>query len=303
MSTPVVETSRNRFIDPKILVKIQNLELVARTVVEGFVSGLHRSPFLGFSVDFAEYRDYNPGDDLRRIDWNVYSRMDKLVVKLFEGETNTKSLILLDASGSMNYGSKGVTKIDYARFLAASLAYFAYHQRDGVGLLTFDTGVRDYVPAARRAGQLPNILHTIDRLTSSKETEFRKPLRHLAEILKRRGLIVVISDLYDEPENIMAGLKQLKAKGNDIIVFHIMDDFELTFPFEEHAQFEDLETQKKMHVIPEYLRPQYLEILGQHMKQLSAEMAANRIDYTLMNTSKPLDQGLFNYLAARAKTV
>ena|SRR5579884_2487189 len=303
MSKVVTEPTKNRFIDPKVLVKIQNLELVARTVVEGFVSGLHRSPFLGFSVDFAEYRDYNPGDDLRRIDWNVYSRLDKLVIKLFEGETNTKTLVLLDVSGSMNYGSGPVRKIDYARMLAACLSYFAYHQRDGVGLLTFDTGVRDYVPAARRAGQLPNILHTIDRATPGKETEFRKPLRHLAEILRRRGVIVLISDLYDDPENIMTGLKQLKAKGNDIIVFHIMDDFELTFPFQEHAQFEDLETQKKMHVIPEYLRTQYLEILGDHMKQLSAQMAANRIDYTLMNTSKPLDQALFNYLAARAKSV
>jgi uncharacterized protein (DUF58 family) len=303
LNTPVVETPKNRFIDPKVLVKIQNMELVARAVVEGFVSGLHRSPYLGFSVDFAEYRDYQPGDDLRRIDWNVYSRMDKLVIKLFEGETNTKNLILLDISGSMNYGSGEVKKIDYARILAACLSYFAYHQRDGVGLLTFDTGVRDYIPAARRAGQLPNILHTIDRVTAGKETEFRKPLRYLAEILRRRGLIVLISDLYDEPENILAGLKQLKAKGNDVIVFHIMDDFELTFPFEDHAQFMDLETQKKMHVIPEYLRPQYLEILKSHMEKLSSEMAANRIDYTLMNTSKPLDQGLFNYLAARARTI
>jgi uncharacterized protein (DUF58 family) len=302
-TTPVKEQARNRFIDPKVLVKIQNMELVARAVVEGFVSGLHRSPYLGFSVDFAEYRDYQPGDDLRRIDWNVYSRMDKLVLKLFEGETNTKDMILLDVSGSMKYGSGEVKKFDYARILAACLAYFAYHQRDGVGLLTFDTNVRDYVPSARRAGQLPNILHTIDRVEPGKETEFRKPLRHLAEILKRRGIIVLISDLYDEVENIMAGLKQLKAKGNDIIVFHIMDEFELTFPFEENAQFEDLETLKKMHIIPDHLRTQYLKIIGDHMKQLSAEMAANRIDYTLMNTSKPLDQGLFNYLAARAKTI
>ncbi len=283
--------------------KIQNMELVARTVVEGFVSGLHRSPFLGFSCDFAEYRLYQPGDDLRRIDWNVYSRMDKLMVKLFEGETNTKNLILLDVSGSMNYGSGDVKKIDYARILAACLAYFGYQQRDGVGLVTFDTGVRDYIPAARRQGQLPSILHTIDRITPGKETEFKKPLRYLAEILKRRGLVIVISDLYDDADNIMAGLKQLKAKGNDVLVFHIMDNFELTFPFEEMAQFEDLETQRKLHIIPEYLRKQYLEILGDHMKKLSSEMAANRIDYTLMNTSKPLDQGLFNYLAARSRTV
>src|SRR5262245_52326718 len=222
MSTQVQETPRNRFIDPKVLVKIQNMELVARAVVEGFVSGLHRSPYLGFSVDFAEYRDYNPGDDLRRIDWNVYSRMDKLVIKLFEGETNTKAMIMLDVSGSMRYGSGQVTKIDYGRILAACLAYFAYHQRDGVGLLTFDTGVREYIGAARRSGQLPNILHAIDRVEPSKETEFKKPLRYLAEVLKRRGLVIVISDLYDEPANIMAGLKQLKAKGNDVLVFHVL---------------------------------------------------------------------------------
>src|SRR5256884_4282581 len=202
MSTPVVEQPKNRFIDPKVLMKIQNLELAARTVVEGFVQGLHRSPYLGFSVDFAAYRQYMPGDEIRRIDWNVFSRSDKLYVKLYEGETNTRVLILLDISGSMNYGSGEIKKIDYARILAACLSYFAYHQRDGVGLLTFDTGVRDYVPAARRAGQLPNILHTIDRVQPGKETEFRKPLRHLAEILKRRGLIVLISDLYDEPANI-----------------------------------------------------------------------------------------------------
>src|ERR1041385_8035268 len=162
MPLPAIETARNRFIDPRILVKIQNLELVARAVVEGFVSGLHRSPYLGFSVDFAEYRDYQPGDDLRRIDWNVYSRMDKLVIKLFEGETNTKNMILLDVSGSMSYGSGEVKKIDYARILAACLAYFAYHQRDGVGLLTFDTEARAHIPASRRASQLANILAEID---------------------------------------------------------------------------------------------------------------------------------------------
>src|SRR2546428_3390198 len=145
---------------------------------------------MGFSVDFASYREYQPGDEIRRIDWNVFSRSDKLYVKLYEGETNTRVLVLLDISGSMNYASGDVKKIDYARILAACLCYFAYHQRDGVGLVTFDTGVRDYIPAARRSGQLPNILHAIDRITPGKETEFRKPMRYLAEILKRRGLVV-----------------------------------------------------------------------------------------------------------------
>jgi len=301
MSTPVAEKPTNRFIDPKVLVKIQNLELVARTVVEGFVQGLHRSPYLGFSVDFAEYRQYMPGDEIRRIDWNVFSRSDRLYVKLYEGETNTRVLVLLDISGSMNYSSGDVKKIDYARILAACLSYFAHHQRDGIGLLTFDTEVRAHLPASRRRGQLLNILAEIDRIEPSQQTEFRKPLRFLAEYLTRRGVIVLISDLYDEPQNIIAGLKQLKSKGNDIIVFHIMDNIELTFPFADMAQFEDMETKRKLHVIPEYLRTQYLAILNDHMNLIRKELSGARIDYTLMDTSKPLDVGLFSYLAARAK--
>jgi len=302
MSTPVVEQGPNRFIDPKVLMKIQNLELVARTVVEGFVQGLHRSPYLGFSVDFAAYRHYMPGDEIRRIDWNVYSRSDKLYVKLYEGETNTRVLTLLDISGSMNYGSSGLKKIDYARMLAACLSYFAYHQRDSVGLLTFDTEIRSHVPSSRRRGQLLTILSEINRVQPSEQTEFRKPLRFLAEYLTRRGMIILITDLYDEPENIIAGLKVLKSKGNDIIVFQVMDNFELTFPFEDMAQFQDMETTKKLHVIPEYLRKQYLEILNSHMERIRKELSGARIDYCLMDTSKPLDTALFTYLAARSKS-
>jgi uncharacterized protein (DUF58 family) len=299
MSTPIIDRPKNRFIDPKVLMKIQNLELIARTVVEGFVNGLHKSPYLGFSVDFAEYRQYMPGDDIRRIDWNVFGRSDRLYLKLYEGETNTRVLILLDVSGSMNYGSGEVKKIDYARIIAACLSYFSYHQRDGVGLLTFDTDVRSHIPASRRTGQLFNILAEIDRIEPAKETAFKKPLRFLAEFLSRRGLIVVISDLYDEPENIMAGLKQLKAKGNDIMVLHIMDNFELTFPFMDAAQFEDMENKRKMHIIPEYLRTQYLAIINDHIARLRKEMSGSRIDYTLMDTTKPVDEALFSYLAAR----
>jgi uncharacterized protein (DUF58 family) len=303
MSAPAAEKVTNRFIDPKVLIRIQNMELVARTVVEGFVTGLHRSPYLGFSVDFAAYRTYFPGDEIKRIDWNVYGRTDKLYIKLFEGETNTKVLVLVDVSGSMNYTSGSVTKLDYARMLAASLSYFAYHQRDAVGLLTFDTDVARYIPSSRRRGQLMTILAEIERIVASKETAFHKPLRYLAEMLNRRGLIIVISDFYDEPENIVNGLKVLKTKGNDVVAFHVMDDFELTFPFAEMAQFEDLETDRKLHVIPEYLRNQYLKILNEHMARLQKELTSARIDYQLMNTSEPLDQGLFKYLAARSATV
>lgn len=303
MSTPIAEGPKNRFIDPRVLMRIQNLELTARTVVEGFVSGLHQSPYLGFSVDFAEYRPYQRGDELKRIDWNVYARSDKLYIKLYEGETNTRVTVLLDMSGSMAYGSAGVRKIDYAKILAACLSYFAYQQRDGVGLVTFDTEIRTHIPASRRGGQLSNILKEIDHSEAAKETAFKKPLRYLADALNKRGIIVVISDFYDEPANIIAGLKALKSKGNDIMTFHIMDDYELTFPFEDMAQFEDLETAQKMHVIPEYLRPQYLKVLNDHMAALKKGLAGAQIDYTLMNTSKPLDAGLFAYLAARASSV
>jgi uncharacterized protein (DUF58 family) len=303
MSAAATERLSNRFIDPQVLIRIQNMELVARTVVEGFVTGLHRSPYLGFSVDFAAYRQYFPGDEIKRIDWNVYGRTDKLFIKLFEGETNTKVLVLTDISGSMNYKSGAVSKLDYARMLSACLSYFAYHQRDAVGLLTFDTDVVKYIPSSRRRGQLLTILSEIDRVQASKETEFKKPLRYLAEMLNRRGLIIVISDLYDEVENIVNGLKVLKTKGNDVVVFHVLDDFELTFPFAEMAQFEDLETDRKLHVIPEYLRNQYLKILNSHIDRLKKELTGARIDYQLMNTSEPLDAGLFKYLAARSATV
>jgi uncharacterized protein (DUF58 family) len=303
LSTHIIDRPRNRFIDPKVLIRIQNMELLARTVVEGFVTGLHQSPYLGFSVDFAEYREYQHGDEIRRIDWNVYGRSDKLFVKLFEGETNTSVTIIVDMSGSMNYGSGEVKKADYAKMLASCLTYFSYHQRDAVGVLVFDESVRANVPAGRRTGQLHTLLHEIEKAVPSKGTEFKRPLNFLAETLHRRGIVILISDFYDEPANILAGLKVLKAKGNDIMAFHIMDDFELTFPFEDMAQFEDLETTEKLHVIPEYLRTQYLKVIGDHIEALRKGMNAVQIDYTLMNTSKPLDAGLFSYLAARAHTI
>ena len=303
MSSAVEPLPSNRFIDPTILSKIENLELLARAVVEGFVQGLHKSPYLGFSVDFAEYRPYQPGDEIRRIDWNVYSRMDKLYVKLFEGETNTHVNLLMDISGSMAYGSSGsVSKIDYARFLTASLAYFAYGQRDGVGLLTFDTDIVSHIPASRRTGQLFNILVNLERSEASKETQVHKPLEYMAEFLKRRGIVVIVSDLYDDAQKIVSAIKHLRSKGNEVIVFHVLDDFELNFPFDEMTEFEDLETTRKLNVIPQYLRKEYLQLIRGHIAELEKQFASIGVDYTLMNSSKPLDVGLFAYLAKRAKT-
>lgn len=302
MATTIAPSQTNRFIDPAVLSKIENLGLLARMVVEGFVQGLHKSPYLGFSVDFAEYRRYQPGDEIRRIDWNVFSRMDKLYVKLFEGDTNTHVNLLLDVSGSMRYGSGAVLKVDYARFLAASLAYFAYGQRDGVGLLSFDTDIVKHIPAGRRSGQLLNVLAELDRATTSNETEFQKPLDYMAEFLKRRGIIVLISDLYGDVSKIMTGIKHLRSKGNDVIVFHVLDEFELNFPFDQMTEFEDLETTKRLNVIPQHLRQDYLQLIRGHIQELDRELSRLGVDYALMDTSKPLDAGLFAYLARRAKT-
>lgn len=302
MSTVATSSSPNRFIDPTVLARIENLELLARTVVEGFVQGLHRSPYHGFSVDFAEYRPYQPGDEIRRIDWNVFSRMDRLFIKLYDGETNTHVHFLLDISGSMGYGSGRVTKIDYAKFLTASLTYFAYHQRDGVGLVTFDREVESHIRAGRRNGQLMSLLTTIDRAEASKETEFSKPLDFMADFLKRRGIVVLVSDLYDEVDNIVRGVNFLRSKGNDVVVFHILDDFELNFPFDAMTEFEDMETDKRLNVLPQNLRREYLKLMGGHVDELRARFATIGVDYVLMNTSDPLDRGLFTYLVRRSKT-
>ena len=290
-----------RFIDPTVLARIENLELLARTVVEGFVTGLHRSPFMGFSVDFAEFRQYQPGDEIRRIDWNVFSRSDKLMVRLYEGETNTHVNFLLDISGSMAYGSGAVTKMDYAKYLTASLLYFAYHQRDGVGLVNFDREVTAHVKAGRRKGQLHNLLLNVDRAKAAKETEFSKPLDFMAEFLKRRGIVVLVSDLYDEVDNIVRGISHLRAKGNEVVVFHVLDDFELNFPFDKMTEFEDLETTRKLNVIPQYLRKEYLQLIHSHIEELRNRLTAIGVDYTLMNTKDPLDAALFAYLLRRSK--
>ena len=302
MSSVVAPGSPTRFIDPEVLARIDNLELLARTVVEGFVQGLHKSPYHGFSVDFAEYRQYQPGDEIRRIDWNVYSRMDRLFVKLFDGETNTKVHFLLDVSGSMGYGSGPLTKMDYAKFLTASLVYFSYQQRDGVGLVTFDREIDSHIRSGRRHGQLLSLLTTIDRAEAGKETEFSKPLDFMAEFLKRRGIVVLVSDLYDEVENIIRGVNFLRSKGNDVIVFHVLDDFELNFPFDTMTEFEDMETEKKLNVVPQSLRKEYLKLIGGHVNELRDKFASIGVDYVLMNSSEPLDHGLFAYLARRAKT-
>jgi uncharacterized protein (DUF58 family) len=288
-----------RFIDPLALTRISSLELIARTVVEGFVSGLHRSPHLGFSVNFAEYRAYRPGDDIRKIDWKVYGRTDRFFVKEFEGETNTCIHLILDCSRSMAYGSRGIKKLEYGQFLAASLGYFAFKQRDALGFISYDDDVVDYIPARGSIGHLNSVLHAIERAHPGEKTDFVKPLIHVAQRLRRRGIVVVISDLYDDPDNVMNGLRHLVFRGNDVIVFQILDPLELRFDFSQSAQFVDMETRAEMHVIPDYVRQEYRSVLRNQIAEYEKECLKDGMDFSLIDISQPLDSALFAYLVRR----
>ena len=288
-----------RFIDPQTLTRISSLELIARTVVEGFIAGLHRSPHLGFSVNFAEYRAYRPGDDIRKIDWKVYGRTDRFFIKEYEGETNTSVHLILDRSRSMAYGSQGIKKLEYGQFLAACLGYFAFKQRDAVGFICYDEQVADFIPARGSIGHLNTVLHAIEKSHPGEKTDFVKSLVSVAERLRRRGIVIVISDLYDEPENVMNGLRHLSFRGNDVIVFQVLDPAELRFDFSEAARFVDMETRAEMHVIPDFVRQEYRKLLKDQIAAYEKECQKDRMDFLLIDTSQPLDGALFAYLARR----
>lgn len=287
----------SQFLDPAVIARIDNLELLARTVVDGFINGLHRSPYFGLSVDFAEHRQYTPGDDIRRVDWRVFGRTDRFYVKEYEADTNANFYVLFDISKSMDYSSGAITKLDYGRYLAACLAYFSRRQRDRVGMLSFDSDVRDYVPAS--AKHLDIVLRKIDNLAASDAGSFEEPVTKIAEILSRRSIVVLISDLYEEPSVVVDTLNLLRHKGNDVIVFHILDAAEIEFPFNDAAHFLDLESGESIPVVPASLRDQYLALMAEHMATLEKRLVANGIDYCRFDTAKPLDFALFEYLARR----
>ena len=288
-----------QFLDPAVLGRIGNLELLARTVVDGFLTGLHRSPYLGFSTDFAEHRPYLPGDDIRRIDWRLFARTDRHYIKLFEADTNANFAVLLDLSASMSYGSNSLTKLDYGRYLAACLSFFSSRQRDRVGLVTFDHEIVDYVPPSMK--HLDTILHTLDRATAGRPGSLEAPFLKITELLGRKGIVVVISDFYEEPDVVLRALGPLRGRGHDVVVFHVMDPYELDFPFEGASGFEDLETGEQIPVIPGKLRDEYVDRVRTHLAVLEKRFTESRIDYTLLDTSKPLDTALFQYLLARER--
>ena len=293
--------SELRFLDPAVLARLGTLELKARTVVEGFLSGLHRSPFKGFSVEFAEYRQYMPGDDLSSIDWKVYARTDRYYVKKFEEETNLNGYLLLDVSASMGYGSQGVTKLEYASMLAGSLAFLMQRQRDAVGLTTFDDSILTMLPPSARPSHLRSLLVTLDRLALGKRTDVSKPLHQLAEGIARRGMVILISDLIDEPEHVIEGLRHFRFRGTDVVVFHVMDPWELTFPFTRASRFRDLEGGDELMAVPSVVREQYLAELNGTIDRYKRELGAAGIDYRLLDTSEPLELALMSYLSTRGR--
>jgi uncharacterized protein (DUF58 family) len=292
-------SSRERLLSPAVLASLANLDLVARTAVEGFLTGLHRSPRFGFSQEFKEYRAYNEGDDPRFVDWNVYARTERTYVRLYEGETNTRLMLLVDASASMGYTSHMVTKLQYAKFIAAAFAYLATRQHDPVGLIVFDEKLRHYRPPTSRAGSLQGLLHALDAIEAGGRTDLAGCFAGFREHLTRRGLVVVISDLYCDPVAMTRAVQPLGYHGHDIMILQVLDPRELEPEWSESVVLKDVETAELVNVSPDYLEGRYRERLQSHLAALAAAAASVGAQQMLIKTSDPLDEALRRYLAFR----
>ena len=299
-STPAASSAAG-WIDPAALMRIRHLEVRARVVVEGMFSGLHRSPFHGFSVEFTEYRQYSPGDDPRYLDWKLFARSDRYYIKRFEDETNLRCHLVVDFSRSMDYGSLGYTKADYARTLAATLAYHLQSQRDAAGLTTFHDQIIDFLPARYRPGHLRRLMLLLDRPTVGVDTNLVKPLERVAELLRKRGVVVLISDLLAPLEGLSSQLAALASRGHEVVVFQILDPAESRFEFAEPALFVDVETGRELYVDPNSAREEYLRRFKEHQQTLQAVADRLGIDLLRLSTDQPLEQAMFDYLHARAR--
>jgi uncharacterized protein (DUF58 family) len=294
------EASRQGYFDPLVLAKISTMTLRARHVVEGVLSGLHQSPYRGYSVEFAEHREYAPGDEIRRIDWKAYGKFDRYFVKEYEEETNLRAYLLLDASASMDYGSDGVRKFDYGCYLAVSLAYLMLRQGDDVGLLTFGAQVQRYIPPRSGLKHMQALTSVLEATQPQGETHLDLVLRDVAGKIKKRGMIIVISDLFDNPDMVMHALKYFRHRRNEVIVFHLLDKNELEFPFERLTVFEDIEdANHRVLTDPRALREAYLQQLQSFIAEYRQACRRELIDYNLFPTTTPLDIALTRYLARR----
>ena len=297
----MAEAARYRYLKPSTVGRLRNMSLVARGVVEGFISGLHKSPYHGFSVEFAEHRAYSPGDELRHLDWTVFARTDRYYVKQFEEETNLRAHIVLDISNSMTYRSDGLSKLEYGSFLAAALAYLMVKQQDSVGLVTCDTAIRSRLHPHSTTLHLNQLLRTLESITPGGETSISTVFHALAEMIKKRGLIVIISDLFDDEKEIMRSLRHFRHKKHEVIIFHILDQFEREFPFDRLSNFIDLETGEKLQVDPRYVREEYLKAMKEFVDSFRRDCAESVIEYVPTNTSIPFDFMLTAYLSKRKR--
>lgn len=288
-------------IDPLALMRIKSLQMRAKVVVEGFCSGLHRSPFHGFSVEFSEYRQYSPGDDPRYVDWRLYARSDRYYVKRFEDETNLRCHLLVDMSRSMGFGSRAYTKADYAKTAAATLAYFLSLQRDAVGVLAFDQEITEYLPPRFRAGHLHRLMLALERPLAGESTDLARPLARIAELVTKRGLIVLISDLLAPADTLQARLGHLRCRGHEVVVFRILDPAETALAFDEPAMFRDLESGRELYVDPATVRGQYLRRFEAHRQGIRDACGSLGIDFYEVTIDRPLELVLFDFLHARLR--
>jgi len=298
--TPAARRSDD-ILDPGSLMRIKALELRAKIVVQGFMHGLHRSPYHGFSVEFSEYRQYSPGDDPRYLDWKLYARSDRHYIKRFEDETNLRCHLAVDSSRSMSYGSLGYTKADYAATLAGTLAYFLSLQHDAVGLVRFDERLDDILPPHYRPGQLRRLMLALERPSAGRGTDVSEPLRQFAEYVSRRGIVVILSDCLAKLDGLETALGTLRSRGQDVILFQILDPAETSFDFQESVLFEDLETGRDLYVDPQQVRGGYLEKLEAHNQSVRATCDKLGIEYFPLTTNQPLDGALHDFLQARMR--
>jgi len=293
-----------RYLDAKSIERISRLDLRARAVVEGFLTGQHRSPYNGFAIEFAGHREYAPGDELKHVDWRVWSKTDRLYIKQYEEETNLKCHILLDSSKSMRYGEKSSppwSKFDYAATAAASLAFLLQQQQDAVGLVTFDTRIRTHLPPSSHPSQLKRLLHLLEQTSPDEKTDISRLFLELAAPLKSRGIVVLVSDLFLDQATLREALQQFRLRRHDVIVFHVMHDDELRFPFEDNTQFRGMEIDRELQTDPKSLRRSYLEIVDKYLADVRKTCGALGVDHVLLNTAEPLDAALASYLTLRQR--
>ena len=293
---------KRKYLDPLIVAKLDNMALRARLVVEGYLIGQHKSPYHGFSVEFAEHRAYGSGDEIRHIDWKLYGKTDRYYVKRYEEETNLRSYILLDTSQSMTYGSGAITKLEYGSYLSAALTHLMLNQRAAMGLVLFDEKIRKFIPPRAAPSHANIIMGALDKIQSANDTQIRPTLDYMAERIKKRGLVILISDLLDDPDQVLIGLNHFRHNKQEMIVFHLLDRQELEFQFGDRTKFRDLETDETITTEPWHIRSAYQELIEMHQRKYRLGCRNQRIDYVPLFTDQPLDLALNEYLNKRQKT-